>query len=70
MILQTILNPKTARVIKKQALFDEDANKLWSKPCKKKLRFFFSFLIDIATIAMVAEYTKPTEDEHKTFNEA
>ena len=42
-----------------------------SKRLKKKVqKKIFNFLIDLATVAMVAEDTKPMEDEPQTTNKA
>ena len=47
-----------------QALYNEDSNKLVEQAEQERAtRGNLSFLIDLATIAMVTEDTKPIDDE-------
>ena len=58
------LNPKVARAIKKlEALFSEDANKVMEKAIQDKAtKENLNFFIYLASIAMVAEEIKSTEE--------
>ena len=53
---------------KLQASCKENANKIVEQAaCKRNI---LNILIDLATIAIVADDTKPTEDELHTFHDA
>ena len=62
----TILNPKVLRSKKMQTSYNEDAKNVKQKAVREDL----SFLIDLATIIMVAEDEGNTEEGPKNFNEA
>ena len=59
--LQVLKNKDTNKIIKQAAWEVEQAAQETEN---------LIFLIDLATVAMVAEYTKPTKDEPHTFNKA
>ena len=55
------LSPEVEQAMKNfQALYNEDANKMVKEAAWEKE--ILKFLIDLATIAMVAEDTKPTKN--------
>ena len=56
---------------KLQALHNEDDNKIVKEVAQEKAsKENSNFLIDLATIAMVAEYTEPTKDDLQIFIKA
>ena len=66
---KTALNPKAVRdVINLKALYNEDTNKVLEQAAWEKEKS--NFLINQATIAMVAEDTKLIKDELQMFNKA
>ena len=57
--------------MKLHALYNEDANKVVKEAAQdKSAKENLNFLINLATIAMVVEDTKPNEDEPQTFDDA
>ena len=68
--LKTTLNSKMVRGIKSlQGSYNADANEIlrWAKQ-ENRTRENMDFLVNLATISMVVEYAKPTEDKLQTFN--
>ena len=56
---------------KLQALYNDDANKIVEEAAQEKdVKENLNVLINFATIAKVAEDTKPMKDESRTFNKA
>ena len=53
---------------KLQASYNNDANKIVKESAQEKVKKKLNYSIHLAIIAMVAEDTKPTKDETKTFN--
>ena len=53
---------------KLQASYNDNAKKIVKEAGQKKAKENLNFLIDLATIAMVAEDTKPMKNEPQAFN--
>ena len=53
-----------------QKWYNQDVNKILEQAAQERCKQKFNFLIDLASIAMVQENTKSTEDEPQTFNDA
>ena len=68
---KTTVDAEVVRAMKKfQASYNNDANKIIKKVAQEKSeKENLFFLLDLATIAMVTEDTKPTKDEPQTFND-
>ena len=70
--LETTLNPKVLRYMKNlQAPFNKDVKEITDQVKQVKLiSENLNFLIDLATIKVVAMVKKSTEEESKNINEA